>query len=79
MSAQTLAELVNLKMYVGERFDRVEGRLDRVEGRLEKVEGRLDRVEGRLTNLEVRVTSLEGKFRGMRRAVDEFRQSGSRP
>jgi predicted nuclease with TOPRIM domain len=71
MSAQILAELVNLKTYVGERFDRVEGRLDRVEGRL-------DRVEGRLTSVEVRVTSLEGAVRGLEWEFDQFRRGRRR-
>jgi archaellum component FlaC len=66
MSAQILAELVNLKNYVGERFDVVDTRLGRVESRLDGVETRLTGVDGRVHGLERQFADFEAKLRRRR-------------
>ncbi len=67
MSQQVLAELIALKDFMGERFDRVDDRLDRVEVRLGRMEVRFTSVEGRVAGLEREFTAFRterGKRRG---------------
>ena len=47
---------------VDERFDGVEHRLDNIENRLYRVENRLDRVEQRLDRVEHRLSNVENEL-----------------
>jgi hypothetical protein len=67
-----MTELLELKDYLGIKFDAIDRRFDKVDIRLDQVDYRLDMVDYRLDHLEQRVDVAEGLIRGVYDNLDAY-------
>ena len=79
MSDLTRQDLVDLRSYVGERFDRLEARLDQQDSRLRQAETALAAVGPDVTRVHVRVGELEPKVEAHGKCLNVLKDRSGRP